>query len=371
MIESNAAYTTYRDKQYFGSLDGLRAFCILLVLWHHSPVPLPDLDTYPQIFRRGFTGVDFFFVLSGYLITTLLLREEDRNGRFSIAGFYRRRVLRIVPVYFLVVTLCAIWWIGVRGQTQWWAYLPYYYAFLSNFLLDDIPLLAPTWSLAVEEQYYMLWPALMLLLPVLRWRVAFIVTMILAAVVVGEGLVPQPVVAPENAMARFGLPMGAYAAILLGSLTGIVLHNPKGFAVLFSVLGRWYMPLVLFVALLLAWELLPSNLQGLPNLVMHGLMAALLASLVVREDNVLAPVLKWRPFVQIGMISYGIYLWHLIGRHIGVEAADVLGFDGLSADWVAMPIYLIMSYLIALASFHWFESFFLKLKSGKPQKQPA
>lgn len=370
-MDRQAAYSEYRDRRYFGSLDGLRAFCILLVLWHHSPVPLPDSETFPQIFRRGFTGVDFFFVLSGYLITTLLLREEERDGRFSMLGFYRRRVLRIVPVYFLIVTLCAIWWIGVRGQEQWWPYLPYYYAFLSNFLIDDIPLLAPTWSLSVEEQYYLLWPALLLLLSAMRWRVAFILVMIVAAVVMGEKLVPTPVVAPPTDVARFMLPMGAYAAILLGSLTGIVLHNPKGFEVLRKAVGWFYAPLALFVALLLAWEFLPGNLQGLPGFVMHLIMAGLLASLVVREDNFFAPVLKWSPLAQIGVISYGIYLWHLIGRHIGVEVSDKLGFEGALADWVAMPIYLIMSYLIALASYRWFESFFLNMKGGGPQKQPT
>ena len=96
-IDAGGSFASYRETRFFASLDGLRCFCILLVLWHHSPA-FVALDRPDGILGRGFTGVDFFFVLSGFLITTLLLREEDRDGRFSLRGFYRRRILRIVPV---------------------------------------------------------------------------------------------------------------------------------------------------------------------------------------------------------------------------------------------------------------------------------
>ena len=117
MQRSDQAFQAYQDVRYFGSLDGLRCLCILMVLWHHSPANEPYL---PTLFSRGFTGVNFFFVLSGYLITTLLLREEARKGRFSLTGFYRRRALRILPVYFLAVTVSAVFWIGIRGQDHLW-----------------------------------------------------------------------------------------------------------------------------------------------------------------------------------------------------------------------------------------------------------
>lgn len=165
--DRHAAFKAYRDTTRFGSLDGLRFLCILAVLWHHSPLTPIYLDQL-QLAGRGFAGVDFFFVLSGFLITTLLLREEAEKGGFSLRGFYWRRILRIVPVYFLVVTLVAVYFIGWKGQGQWSELLPYYYLFLSNFLVGDIPLLDPTWSLAVEEQYYLIWPLTLLILP-RRW----------------------------------------------------------------------------------------------------------------------------------------------------------------------------------------------------------
>lgn len=363
--DSSEAYQRYRDRRYFGSLDGLRCFCILLVLWHHRPMLFPEGTDLPMILTRGFTGVDFFFVLSGFLITTLLLREEERDGRFSLRGFYRRRILRIIPLYFLVITLCAIWWIGVRGQAEWWPYLPFYYAFLSNFMEVDIPLLAPTWSLSVEEQYYMLWPAALLLIPALRWRLPLVLGLLAVIYASAQGLLPQAQVIRTD-IVDIRLPDPAYGAILIGSLMALVLHHPKGFARLWPVLGHPMAPLGLFLALIVAWQALPGILLGWPGLVMHLLMAAVLASIVLREDHVLAPVLRWRPIARLGVISYGLYLWHLIGRHVGVEVASGLGLDGVIAGWVALPIYVLATIVVAEISFRWFESYFLRLKTKSP-----
>lgn len=365
-MPASAAYEAYREKRFFGSLDGLRCLCIFLVLWHHRPVLFPEGTELPMILTRGFTGVDFFFVLSGYLITTLLLREEERDGRFSISGFYKRRLLRIVPLYFLVVTLCALWWIGARGQGEWWAYLPYYYLFLANFLENDIPLLAPTWSLSVEEQYYMIWPALMLLIPALTWRVPLVIAATLLIYAAAGGLLPTAEIF-KTSEATIKLPDPAYGAILLGALMALILHHPRGFAVIWQGLGHRATPLVLFVALVVAWQVLPGMLLGWPSLVMHLLMAGILASIVMREDHMLAPVLQFRPFARVGEISYGLYLWHLIGLHIGNEVAGALGFVGTTAGWVALPIYLAASIVIAELSFRWFESYFLRLKNKSPQ----
>ena len=355
-----AAYAAYRERRYFGSLDGLRCFCICLVLWHHRMPLYPEADL-PMILLRGFTGVDFFFVLSGFLITTLLLREEDRDGRFSIAGFYKRRFLRIIPIYFLVVTLCGLLWIGVKGQDQWWTYLPYYYLFLANFLEGDIPLLAPTWSLSVEEQFYLVWPALLLLLPALRWRLPLLLILIPLIYIVAQGLLPKMLVA-ETEIANIALPDPAFGAILLGALLALVLHHPKGFAMAWALLGHRLTPMVLVLSLLVAWQALPAILLGWPSFIMHGLMALILASIAMREDHVLAPLLRWPPIARIGVISYGLYLWHLFGLHIGNEVASVMDMTGPAAALVANTVFLIASVIIAEISFRYYESYFLRLR---------
>lgn len=156
------AYQRFLGQRYFASLDGVRCLSIGAVLWHHSPAFDPATESV-RLLLRGYLGVDLFFVLSGFLITTLLLREEVRNGRISISGFYRRRALRILPVYFLLVTVLSIYYIWIKGEVQYGPMVPYYYLFLANFLIGDIPLLAPTWSLSVEEQYYLVWPLVILL----------------------------------------------------------------------------------------------------------------------------------------------------------------------------------------------------------------
>lgn len=365
-MNAQDAYCHYREKTRFGSLDGLRCLCIGLVLWHHRPMLFAEGTELPRILSRGFTGVDFFFVLSGFLITTLLLREEDREGRFSLVGFYRRRFFRIIPLYFLVVTLCALWWIGMRGQGEWWGYLPYYYGFLANFLDGDIPLLAPTWSLSVEEQYYLVWPALLLLIPAVKWRMPLVTVLIAAIYATAAGILPRLHVA-ETALARIVLPDPAYGAILIGSLAALILHCPKGFAAVWRILGHRVSPLVLLLALIAAWQFLPEDLLGWPGLVMHLLMVGVLTGLVLREDHVLAPALRWRPVARIGEISYGLYLWHLFGLHIGFEISKILGFQDLAFGWVALPIYLAAAVVISEISFRWFESYFLRLKSKSPR----
>ena len=370
MQSAETAFKNYQKCRYFGSLDGLRCFCIALVLWHHREQIVPDGVELPMILSRGFTGVDFFFVLSGFLITTLLLREEARNGRFSLAGFYRRRILRIVPVYFLVVATAAVWWIGARGQEQWWALLPYYFAFLANFLEGDIPLLAPTWSLSVEEQFYMVWPLLMLLLPVSRLRIPLLLALSPLIYLTAQGLLPQAEIY-RNEVLHVRLPDAAYGALLLGALMAITLHHQRGFSTLWVLLGRREAPLVLFLALCLAWQLLPGSLLGWPSLVMHALMAAILASITMREDHILAPLLRCKPIARIGVISYGLYLWHLFGLHIGNEVSAALGFQGIAANWVAMPIYILASVTIAELSFRYFESYFLNMRHPKEKRAPV
>lgn len=367
---ADKAFDAYQNRRYFGSLNGLRCFCILMVLWYHRLPLVPEGTELPRILSRGFAGVDFFFVLSGYLITTLLLREEDRDGRFSLAGFYKRRILRIIPVYFLVVTLVAVWWIGLRGQGEWWAYLPYYYAFLSNFLVGDIPMLAPTWSLSVEEQFYMIWPLLMLLLPALRWRGPLLLLLIVMIYATAAGDLPRLEIY-RGGVLDLHFPSFGYGALLLGALLALAMHHPRGFALLWRLLGRREAPLVLFGALCLAWQFLPETLLGWPSLLMHLLMAAILASITLREDHILAPLLRWRPVARIGVISYGLYLWHLFGLHLGVEGARMLGFTGLTANWVTLPIYLISAVAIAELSFRYYESIFLRLRYGKKERAPA
>lgn len=363
------SYHAYLRQRYFGSLNGLRCLCILLVLWHHSPANGLVQDI--RLLERGFVGVDFFFVLSGYLITTLLLREEQRDGTISIPAFYWRRALRILPVYFLLVTAMSIYWIIVKGQTELAGMVPYYYLFLANFLKDDIPLLSITWSLSVEEQYYLVWPALLLVLPAVAWlRLWGLVGLILTCLLLLLGLADWlglPRI--ETAHAVFVLPAMSYMAILWGSLMAVLLNDRRGYRVLAWICGRRWSPLPLFVLLLAFLHLAPENLASWPALPMGGLMALCLASLVMREDHVLRPVMSFGPVRRAGEISYGIYLYHLIGLHVANQIIGRAGLDAGPGSWLVTLTYPLITVLIAEISFRTYERYFLSLKSLRPRRR--
>ncbi len=365
-MQATDQHDAYLSRRHFGSLDGLRCLCIAAVLWHHSP--LFDPGQMPlRLLERGFLGVDLFFVLSGFLITTLLLREEAREGQFSIAGFYWRRVLRILPVYFLIVTALSVYYVVLKGETQYAPLIKFYYLFMANFLTEDIPLLAPTWSLSVEEQYYLIWPLVLLLTLHMRhirgWLLA--VAIVVCASAQQWGMWPGPF---RSEHAVWALPGGAYEAILLGSLLAVVLNDRRGFRVLSRALGaRW--SAVLWVAVLIAaLEFLPVDLTGWPQIVVHLIMMLLLGSLVVREDNVLRPVLSLRAVARVGAVSYGIYLYHLIGLDFTTRGLAFLGIVKGDPVWALLVTvgYVPVSIAIAELSFRTYERYFLSLKTRRP-----
>lgn len=350
---SSSSFAAYQARKRFSNLDGLRFICIMMVLWHHySPVPQETM----QLLSRGFLGVDFFFVLSGYLITTLLLRERQAKGHFSMKGFYIRRFLRIVPVYFFVVTCVAMYYIGVKGETQHLDMLPYYYLFLSNFLVGDIPLLGPTWSLSVEEQYYMIWPLVMLLLPV-RWLIpvcgVFVVLSFLVAVdTFGVDAIPLGILMIRP-------PTATYAPIIMGSMAAILLHRESSFIWLHRFTAPKLSSFLGFIALVLFMQFGPWSVVGWPNLVLHSLMTFTLIALVVRDDVLLSSFLQHPWIMRFGAVSYGIYLYHLIALDFVSRAGSALG--GIS-PWVIFVGYTLLSYLIAELSFRTLEAYFQRFR---------
>jgi peptidoglycan/LPS O-acetylase OafA/YrhL len=145
--------------KYFPALDGLRAISVLLVIFIHLKYRSPVLSHI-----QGWLGVDVFFVISGFLITTLLFREERETGKIDIFAFYTRRFFRIVPIYGLVlivyIVLCSLHddkWVLMKHA------LPYYLTFMNEFVVADHLPFGTTWTLGVEEKFYLVWPVLFFL----------------------------------------------------------------------------------------------------------------------------------------------------------------------------------------------------------------
>ncbi|HEX7669003.1 MAG TPA: acyltransferase, partial [Polyangiaceae bacterium] len=174
MTVAGASHASFLAARRFPSLDGLRCLAILPVIWHHStPRPLPGL------FGRGPLGVHLFFAVSGFLITTLLVREKCCTDRSSpplshlaqLANFYARRSLRIFPLYYAVLllyTLRALWFLPASPmRSHFFHNLPYFATYTANFLVNfDVPhkvIFGFSWSLSTEEQFYLLWPPVLVL----------------------------------------------------------------------------------------------------------------------------------------------------------------------------------------------------------------
>jgi peptidoglycan/LPS O-acetylase OafA/YrhL len=353
------AFAAYRATRHFGSLDGIRCFSILAVIWHHTD----HSWTTGTWARRGFLGVDMFFVLSGFLIVTLILREKDKLGSVSLKDFYVRRTLRIFPIYYgLMLSLASAYAVlkPRDADTQiLLAALPYYLSYTCNFLVTHANNLGITWSLATEEQFYLLWPTVE---KVVRGNAIF---WVIGAVLVLNQLLNfgafDPLVdrwyPPGHHPEIFDV---TFTPIALGVLLAHLLHRRAAFEKAHALLaGRWA-PIALSFALAIAIALSPEDIRGAPRLVIQLVMVLLLASVVVREDHVLARFLQLRPIVRIGAVSYGMYLFHMLVRHAVWTGLSRFGLEQVL--FLELVIVAVATYVLAEISFRFYERPFLNLK---------
>ena len=325
----------------FSALDGLRAIAILAVVWHHTG---PGIDALPMT-RRGFLGVDLFFTISGFLIVTLLLRERRRTAAISLGRFYARRALRIFPPYYAMLAFVG----GVAALTHRGAPnpigddLPFAAVYVSN-LVPMGSLLSITWSLSAEEQFYCIVPALekyarrawLLLLPLL-----YVVASL----------------PPFGLCAALPLPdffrQTTFGPILLGVALAHVLDTRVGYARVARLLGNRFAAPAALVLVLVAANHPALDIAGWPRLAIQWSLLALVASCVVKEAQVLAPALRIAPLRRIGLVSYGIYLYHLIVAHV---VDRVLTGAGLSWHATRFVGTMLATWLVAELSFRLFES---------------
>ncbi len=343
------AHQEFLRTRFFPGLDGLRCLSIVLVLAYHVS------GFHSGFLGRGYLGVSLFFAISGFLITTLLLREREAHGQISLGRFYARRSLRIFPLYYAVlglyVLLVVLFEKGAVEKAEFFANLPAFLSYTSNWFVPLEPdkriIFYFAWSLATEEQFYLLWPTVMR--AARHWgsvlfMAALLVISLWAPWAVETGRLDGTLLW-VRILASFAPP------ICMGCLAAIAVHSPQGFAVVYRALGHAWVP-----PLALGFVLGAVAMDGTPFWLTSVLMTALVVSCCISTRHPLMPVLTFSWVAYVGTVSYGVYLLHMIALNLVRRAVPDQGFA------VYFPLTLALSVLMAGLSFRYFESRFLRLK---------
>lgn len=302
------SHEEFLGARRFPGLDGLRAIAATMVIFYHFGGP-------NWTFLSGWVGVYLFFVLSGFLITTLLLREQDRTGRISLSNFYVRRVFRILPPY-LVILGGIIAYVALRAELHERGFpraLAYYLTFLNEFLpgafTAEDNFFSGSWTLGIEEKFYLVWPFLLVAIGIGAARRKFL--LIIAAMVALLALVPVTGgwVLGSSASAIYTSSIH-YFILACGCLLAILLHYRRGFALLKPLTH----PLAA-IPIVAAFAFLHTNLDGwfaashknLLLLVAYAGLTMLLLIVLVSPGP-----LRWlfgtAPMRFVGERSYSLYL---------------------------------------------------------------
>jgi len=357
-----AAHRAYRATKIFGALDGIRALCCLGVLKEHSKLVLGI-----PAFDHGDLGVDMFFAISGFLIVTLLTRERERRTDISLRNFYARRTLRIFPIYYLTILSATLFYLAIRPwKPAGWEF--YHWTFLGLLTYtQDVVLLNlgdffHTWSLAMEEQFYLLWPTAERFLS-RPWRWVALGAVIATSQAVNFGFFDSLIVRLYGNPIALKMPIFkiTFTPIALGVILAYLLHDRRSFTILYRVLGGRFAFLPVLAVLFAVLQIAPGDLSGWPHLTAQLTLVVLLGSLVIRSDHHAMTFLKFPLLVRLGITSYGIYLYHVF------MIAFIKG--GAHALHVAIPppvLFLVVTALtagVAQVSFRFVEQPLLRLRA--------
>lgn len=340
------------------ALNGIRGVAVALVVVGHGGIPGVD---------GGFIGVDLFFVLSGFLITSLLLDELGRTGRIDLRGFWIRRARRLLPALLLMgLAVVAVRTLFSPDSVEtlrtdavaaflWtanWAFIAHKADYFSQGAAPSP--LQHTWSLGVEEQYYLVWPVLLVLTALAlaglaRWRGATATlgrVRIVVAVVAGLGVLASAteavLMASDARLNRvyFGTDTRAQA-LLVGAAAAALLVRDwpavlAGWSLIRSRWVKWVARILPVLGVVVLAEVV-HRATGSATEFRHGLLivvavaaAAVIVPTALDQDGPVARVLEVRPLVWLGVISYGVYLWHW---------PIFLVLNGERTGWAGYPLF--------------------------------
>lgn len=398
-------------KEYFKGLDSLRFFAALAVFFTHvelikkftgfgthwidpeeritkftvfQSVMSKEIDPLsPLISYSSALGVVFFFVLSGFLITFLLLKEKEQNNSIAIKKFYLRRALRIWPLYYLIFilgffVLPYLDFFAVPGQDNFfqqnfWGNLTLYAFFMPNLAFSiyttAVPNIGQSWSIGVEEQFYLLWPLLIRKSKNVIKSILWITGTIIA--LKGIILLSSPFVKLDAliVLKKF-LAMSKLECMAIGGLGAYVLFNNKE-----KILRIVYRPISQITSVVILPILIyftPTAFEDILHLLFSISFLVIILNVASNEKSILK--FENRIFQYLGRISYGFYMFHVMCIVFTIHFLDK--YIGLDND-ISKPQHMLLygiSFLLTVAvsslSYHIFEKAFIRLKDKYAQPQP-
>ncbi|MGH7467510.1 MAG: acyltransferase family protein [Longimicrobiales bacterium] len=379
--------TRVSSSHHVPALDGVRGIAVLLVMLLHFSMMRPNNAfeyAFVQTLSLGWAGVDLFFVLSGFLITGILY--DAKGGANYFRNFYLRRALRIFPLYYAFLILILVVLPRVApGSMERLDGAPWLWTYTSNFYFATVGWegmpehSVHLWSLAVEEQFYLLWPVVVFFLD--RTRLLRVAAGAMVIAVLFRLLMQS---APGVSIASYALLPARMDALALGGALALVVRGPSGLEGAAQLASRLLKASGILLAVAISWNLLsfPGN-SWLPPLnyptQIVGYVGTELASgalilwaLCATRPGLLR-TLSSRPLVALGKYSYGLYLIHVPIRDLirSWLAQRPTGLPALAGSQLPaqVALYIVgigVSVAIALVSWHFFEKHFLKLKALFP-----
>lgn len=368
--------------KYFKSFNGIRFIAFLLVFFQHTLGRLKDfvhnefiLSIIKPIIYAGGYGVTLFFVLSGFLITYILLREEHFTDTIKLKNFYLKRILRIWPLFYLLFFLSFFLYpfvMSISGNS----YLPCQSPWLNAFFLNNFdnirmasgidkticesynPHISVTWSIGIEEQFYLLWPLIFIIIkkPIFR-LVILLILLTLSTLFIYLNLGNETLIYFHTISSSTFLIIGGLGALL-------IFYIPKSIDV-FANLN----PLVIYLVYLLIFvflfypNLLPFSFSIYTKIVISILFLFIIFTQAFNQKIITFE--KYKNISYLGIISYGLYLLHEWPLKIMRDILDKLGFsyDSISMTLLLSFLTIVFTGLLAHLSYKYYESFFLNLKN--------
>jgi len=365
-----------REKIYFENLDAIRFLCFLSVFLFHSfhttdsEVLNSDIHFFFShiLFANGNLGVNFFFVLSGFLITFLLIKEKKLNGQINLKKFWIRRVLRIWPLFYFCVFFGFVLFPFIKTSlgevSSETANIYYYLSFLNNFDLisnglPEASTLGVLWSIAIEEQFYLVWPIILYFFNIKKYWIPF--GIIFLASLISRFLNPTYLYFEYHTLS-------CISDMVIGSFGAWLIIEKAKFKKLITNCSKLTIATVYLIFFIIFIFRKPLLLEvEFLNIFERAIIGVVITFIILEQSfslNSLFKFSKFKLFTKLGLISYGLYSLHFIGILVAIQFFEFVDFPNkfIQTFLLETSFAFFFTILISKISYRILEKPFLKVK---------